>query len=100
MFVTMGLGCWIWGLRLGVLDSEFRVLGLGAVGFGYLVLVLDLFFEFWITGFRFQILTSEYRGTISRVTGGNHLEGHGGTSWSVPGEPAACATPTDIYSEL
>jgi hypothetical protein len=57
------------------------------VGFGCLGLVLHLLlFDFWITGFKFQILTSAYRGSISGVTGeppgrsrGNHVEGSGGT---------------------
>ena len=86
VFVDLGLGCWIWGLRFGVLVFEFRVLGLGVVGFGCLGLVLHCFFELWITGSKFQILTSAYRGTILRVTGeppgrsrGNHVEGSGGT---------------------
>ena len=36
VFVGLGLGCCIRGLRFGVLDFEFRVLGLGVVGFGCL----------------------------------------------------------------
>ena len=84
--VGLALGCWIWGLRFGVWDFEFWVLGLGVVGFGCLGLVLHYFFGIWVTGFKLKILTAAYRGTISRVTGeppgrsrGNHVDGSGGT---------------------
>ena len=55
VFVDLGLGCWIWGLRFGVLVFEFRVLGLGVVGFGCLSLVLDFVLKFGlrVLGFRF-----------------------------------------------
>ena len=55
VFVDLGLGCWIWGLRFGVSVFEFRVLGLGVVGFGCLGLILDfvLKLELRVLGFRF-----------------------------------------------
>ena len=41
VFVGLELGCWIWGLRFGALDFDFRVSGLGVGGFGCLGGVLD-----------------------------------------------------------
>ena len=82
----LGLGCWIRGLRFGVLDFEFWVLGLGVVGFGCLGRFLDFVLKFGLQVLGFRFLTSAYRGTISRVTGepsggsrGNLLEPTGGT---------------------
>ena len=78
----LDLGFEVWGLRFWVFGIGFEGCGLWMFGFRF-----TLFSLFWITGFKFQILTSAYRGTISRVTGeppgrsrGNHVEGSGGTS--------------------
>ena len=62
-------------------------------------------FGFWVSGLGFGFGGFELLGFGLWVVGlgfgqANHLGDHGGTSWSVPGEPAARATPTDIYSEL